>query len=533
MTLALDGIEVTLDGKPDPRGVTLAVPAGERLAVLGPSGSGKSTLLRVAAGLQRPTSGRVLLDGRDVTDVPRTPARRRPRLPGRRALPPPDVAGNVAFGPAGRRRSPRRSVAPGRGGARARRAGRTRRVATWRRSRAARPSASRSRARSRPRPEALLLDEPLGALDGPLRERLQDDLARALRAARPHGRPRDPRRRRGVRAGRPCRGPARRAASRRSATPEELWSRPADDWVARFLGMRNVVRDGDRATVTRPEAVRLVGRRRRGVVLAAERDGPVVPATRAPRRRRSSSRRSPSASTLPPIGRRVGVRSTRPGWSSCRPGTRRPMIPAWPGSYIDRCLEPARRRPATRRRARVAHRHAQTEAVDEIAAAGRHLGAADSTSNGSGCGCRWRGARRRALDACRDSPIRPRALDVYRQALRHRLRRLCYGPPLLFPTRARGRDRWSVELRSDGATGGALFSHDDRDPRRVPERRRSPGRDAFAEADRDRAPSSIAGHRGTSILLSGAGRTTRQYGKRLVYPPNRRPTCRTSLSGLL
>ena len=49
--------------------VDLAVAAGEFLAVLGPSGSGKSTLLGLAAGLDRPSEGRVLLDGREIQDL--------------------------------------------------------------------------------------------------------------------------------------------------------------------------------------------------------------------------------------------------------------------------------------------------------------------------------------------------------------------------------------------------------------------------------------------------------------------------------
>jgi len=51
------------------RGVNLQVDRGQCLAVVGPSGSGKSTLLNLIGALDRPSSGRVLLDGADLADL--------------------------------------------------------------------------------------------------------------------------------------------------------------------------------------------------------------------------------------------------------------------------------------------------------------------------------------------------------------------------------------------------------------------------------------------------------------------------------
>lgn len=52
------------------KGISFRVEKGEFAAIVGPSGSGKSTVLGIIAGLDQPTSGRVLIDGVDITNLP-------------------------------------------------------------------------------------------------------------------------------------------------------------------------------------------------------------------------------------------------------------------------------------------------------------------------------------------------------------------------------------------------------------------------------------------------------------------------------
>jgi putative ABC transport system ATP-binding protein len=51
------------------KGIDLLIPRGQFAAIMGPSGSGKSTLLGLLAGLDTPTSGQVILDGEDITNL--------------------------------------------------------------------------------------------------------------------------------------------------------------------------------------------------------------------------------------------------------------------------------------------------------------------------------------------------------------------------------------------------------------------------------------------------------------------------------
>ncbi|MGN6582617.1 MAG: ABC transporter ATP-binding protein [Rhizobiaceae bacterium] len=219
--------------------VSLSVPNGTFVCMLGPSGCGKTTLLRMIAGLEEPTGGTILLDGRDITTVPTHRRELGMVFQSLALFPHLDVAGNIAYamrirGASQAEKKKRvgellemvhmagygdRSVAQLSGGQR-------QRVAI------ARALAVQ--------PKLFLLDEPLSALDAKLREAMQVELRQLQQKLGittivvTH----DQREAMTMADQVVVMGGGR---IRQVASPVEIYRHPADAFVADFIGSTNLV----------------------------------------------------------------------------------------------------------------------------------------------------------------------------------------------------------------------------------------------------------------------------------------------------
>ncbi len=155
--------------------VSLDIYQREFFALLGPSGCGKTTLLRMLAGFERPTAGRILIDGQDMAAVPPWKRPANMMFQSYALFPHMSVEDNIAFG-LKQDRVPKSEI-------RDRVAEAVRLVQLGGREKR-RPDQLSGGQRQRvalaraiiKRPKVLLLDEPLGALDKKLRERTQFEL---------------------------------------------------------------------------------------------------------------------------------------------------------------------------------------------------------------------------------------------------------------------------------------------------------------------------------------------------------------------
>ncbi|HZX52976.1 polyamine ABC transporter ATP-binding protein [Pseudomonas sp. XK-1] len=159
--------------------VSLTINKGEIFALLGGSGSGKSTLLRMLAGFERPTEGRIILDGVDITDMPPYERPINMMFQSYALFPHMSVADNIAFG-LKQDKLPKAEI-----DARVEEMLKLVHMTQYAKRKPhqlsggqrQRVALARSLAK---RPKLLLLDEPMGALDKKLRSQMQLELVEII-----------------------------------------------------------------------------------------------------------------------------------------------------------------------------------------------------------------------------------------------------------------------------------------------------------------------------------------------------------------
>ena len=183
--LTFDGVSCRFGDAAALDGVSLTIEPGEVVCLLGPSGSGKTTLLRVASGIERPTSGRVLINDQEVASatifVP--PERRNVGLMFQdfALFPHLTIADNVAFGLQGLPKELARAEAL----SLLSRVDMARYADAFPHTLSGGEQQRVALARALvPRPSVVLMDEPFSGLDVQLREQLQDETLKLLQETR-------------------------------------------------------------------------------------------------------------------------------------------------------------------------------------------------------------------------------------------------------------------------------------------------------------------------------------------------------------
>lgn len=222
--------------------IDLTIAPGELFTLLGPSGSGKTTLLNIVSGMVTPTSGCVLIDGRNVTNIPPRQRNLGMVFQNYALLPHMSVFDNIAF-PLRIRKTPKREVERA-----VMEVLELVRLKDFARRKPKELSGGQQQRVSIARclvykPKLILMDEPLGALDKKLRHQLQFEIKKihtelgvtVLYVTHDQEEAL-------VLSNRIC--VMNHARIEQVGTPNELYFRPINEFVAGFLGESNFIAGG-------------------------------------------------------------------------------------------------------------------------------------------------------------------------------------------------------------------------------------------------------------------------------------------------
>ncbi|AUF83791.1 ABC transporter ATP-binding protein [Mesoplasma syrphidae] len=240
--LEIRNITKDYDGKVVLKGINFNVHEGEFITLLGPSGCGKTTTLRIIGGFEKPNSGQILFEGKDLLAIPINKRQFNTIFQSYALFPHLDVFENIAFGL--RNKKTKNDMVEREVMKQIRQVGlegfENKKIMDLSGGQKQRVAIARALVM---KPKVLLLDEPMAALDVQLRKTMQEELKRLQREI-------------GITFIMVSHDQEEALSMsdrivvlnngniQQIGTPEEIYNEPENLWVAKFVGSSNVIQDG-------------------------------------------------------------------------------------------------------------------------------------------------------------------------------------------------------------------------------------------------------------------------------------------------
>ncbi|AVN63891.1 spermidine/putrescine ABC transporter ATP-binding protein [Mesoplasma florum] len=240
--LELRNVTKDYDGKVVLKGIDLNIKEGEFITLLGPSGCGKTTTLRIVAGFEKPNSGQIMFEGKDLLPIPINKRQFNTIFQSYALFPHLNVFDNIAFGL--RTKKTKKDILQREVLKQIRQVGlegfEDRNINDLSGGQKQRVAIARALVM---KPKVLLLDEPLAALDVQLRQHMREELKRLQREI-------------GITFLMVSHDQEEalsisdrvvvmnEGSIQQIGTPEDIYNEPENLWVAKFIGQSNIIEDG-------------------------------------------------------------------------------------------------------------------------------------------------------------------------------------------------------------------------------------------------------------------------------------------------